>query len=49
MNRIVLDLIPITNVVKMDDTLKHAIAVRLAAELALAVTGDSGKEGFLIE
>ena len=39
----------ITNVVKMDDTLKHAIAVRLAAELALAVTGDSGKEGFLIE
>jgi len=39
----------LTNVGKMDDTLKHAIAVRLAADLALALTGDTGKEQFLIQ
>ncbi|QDP67286.1 MAG: hypothetical protein Unbinned4614contig1000_3 [Prokaryotic dsDNA virus sp.] len=39
----------LTNVAKMDDTLKHAIAVRLAAELAHAVTGDSGKEGQMMQ
>ena len=33
----------------MDDTLKHAIATRLASDLALAVTGDSGKENFLMQ
>ena len=39
----------LTSVSKMDDTLKHAIATRLAAELALAITGDSGKEQFLMQ
>ena len=39
----------ITTVAKMDDTLKHAIATKLAAELALAITGDSGKEQFLLQ
>lgn len=39
----------ITDVSKMDDTLKHAIAVRLAADLALAITGDSGKENFMMQ
>lgn len=39
----------LTTVAKMDDTLKHAIAIRLASELALAITGDSGKEQFLLQ
>ena len=39
----------LTSVAKMDDTLKHAIATRLASELALAITGDSGKENFLLQ
>ena len=39
----------LTSVAKMDDTLKHAIATRLASELALAITGDSGKEQFLMQ
>ena len=39
----------ITDVSKMDDTLKQAIATRLAADLALAITGDSGKEQFLMQ
>ena len=39
----------LTDVSKMDDTLKHAIATRLASDLALAVTGDSGKENFLMQ
>ena len=38
----------LTSVNLMDDTLKHAIATKLAAELALAITGDSGKENFMI-
>tara|TARA_R100001082_G_scaffold13116_1_gene6788 strand:- start:1615 stop:2277 length:663 start_codon:yes stop_codon:yes gene_type:complete len=39
----------LTDVTKMDHTLKHAIAVRLAAELASVLTGDSGKEQFLTQ
>ena len=39
----------LTSVPKMDHTLKHAIATRLAAELAMAISGDSGKESFLME
>jgi hypothetical protein len=39
----------VTVVTQMDDTLKHAIAIRLAGDLALAITGDSGKEQFLIQ
>ena len=39
----------ITSVALMDHTLKHAIATRLAAELAMAISGDSGKEAFLME
>ena len=39
----------VTAVNLMDDTLKHAIATKLASDLALALTGDSGKEQFLIQ
>lgn len=39
----------LTDVTKMDHTLKHAIATRLAAELAMAISGDSGKEAFMME
>ena len=39
----------VTSVSLMDHTLKHAIATRLAAELAMAISGDSGKESFLME
>ena len=39
----------LTLVVKMDHTLKHTIATRLAAELAMAIVGDSAKEQFLLE
>lgn len=39
----------LTAVSEMDHTLKHAIATKLAAELALAITGDNGKESMLLE
>lgn len=39
----------ITDVGKMDHTLKHAIATRLAADLASVLTGDTSKEQFLMQ
>ena len=39
----------ITDVSKMDHSLKQAIATRLASELALAITGDPAKENFLMQ
>lgn len=39
----------ITDVSKMDSTLKHAIAARLAAEIAVAVTGDVAQENAMLQ
>ena len=39
----------LTAVNLMDDTLKHAIATKLAADIALAITGDSKLEDFMLQ
>lgn len=39
----------VTDVSKMDHSLKQAIATRLASEIAMAITGDTGKENFLLQ
>ena len=39
----------LTDVSKMDDTLKHAIATRLAAEIGQAVTGDINTANMMLE
>jgi len=39
----------ITTVSQMDSTLKHAFAIRLAAEIAVAVTGDAAQEAAMMQ
>lgn len=39
----------VTSVIEMDDTLKHAIATRLAAEIGQAVTGDINLANMMLQ